>query len=253
MVGLGLVSAVTIYKTLFHALNLFSVAIVLAVIASFLLLKGPAPQEEPHRAEIQVVASEPPTTNMRPASLAVEPRPARVYETTRSFPQEIDRFASYIVEASEQFGVPQEIIAAVILQESGGDPLASASSTSARGLMQTIHSTFNLAKTALAKQGIIVRTPFSPKDSIFAGTWYLADCFRTAREHFPYLGDGSDPKDWEKALQYYYVGPALGRNAAPMVKVRRGDATVYVDKARYARGILARSQLIAALNIPEAG
>lgn len=227
----------------------------LAVVFSLVLLKQPAVDDQGVRAASMAIDASPrPLVSVaRQPVQAAELRSPRLYEAQPRFPAELERFADYIRDASDLFGVPQEIIASVIMQESHGDPLASARTTSARGLMQTISSTFTMAKEALAQDSITIRTPFSPKDSILAGTWYLADCFRTSREHFPYLGDGSQLKDWEKALQYYYVGPALGRDAAPMVKVRRRGEEVYVNKAHYSRSVLARSQLIAGSAMQAAG
>lgn len=60
------------------------------------------------------------------------------------------------------------------MAESGADPYAKAKTTSAKGLMQTIASTFEMARNGLADQGIrISDDPFDPESSIIAGAWYL--------------------------------------------------------------------------------
>ncbi|MCF6179834.1 MAG: transglycosylase SLT domain-containing protein, partial [Geopsychrobacter sp.] len=58
-------------------------------------------------------------------------------------------YAELISEASARFDVPIPVIAAVIMVESGGNPRASANSSSAKGLMQTINATFAEARQAL--------------------------------------------------------------------------------------------------------
>ncbi len=54
-----------------------------------------------------------------------------------SYPEDIQRWCSIIEAAADQTGVPSSLIAAVMLQESGGEPL-SYSSSGAVGLMQVM-------------------------------------------------------------------------------------------------------------------
>ena len=63
--------------------------------------------------------------------------------------------------------------------ESSGNPKASAKASSAKGLMQTIKSTFAEARSGLKAIKIhIPNDPYSPKASIMAGSWYLDQMFR---------------------------------------------------------------------------
>ena len=151
-------------------------------------------------------------------------------------------FRRFIDEASRRFDVPPQIIGGVILQESGGKPWAKAKTTSAKGLMQTIDATFHLAQKALAEQGIRIRDPYDPRDSILAGTWYLSYCFRMARQDYPELHDRSRLDHWYRALEYYYAGPAWGRNPRPIVEVYTNGKRLVVRKRAYSEAVMAMAR-----------
>ena len=147
-------------------------------------------------------------------------------------------FERYIEEASILFSVPKEIIGAVILQESGGDPNAKAKDTSAKGLMQTIDSTFLLAKSSLKRKGIIIKDPLVPRDSILAGTWYLSQCFQMAKDDSITACPRHETKCWRKALEYYFAGPGWGRDPRPILYIQRQGKIVKIHKAKYSDGVL---------------
>ncbi len=147
-------------------------------------------------------------------------------------------YQRWIMEASRRFGVPLSIIGGVIIQESNGDPKARAKTTSAKGLMQTIDATFDLAKEALAHQGIEIEDPFNPRDSILAGTWYLAYCFELARQDYPELWNRREIEHWARALEYYYAGPGWGRNPRPIVHVYFNGKRLIIKKGAYSRSVL---------------
>ncbi|MBI2341238.1 MAG: transglycosylase SLT domain-containing protein, partial [Deltaproteobacteria bacterium] len=80
--------------------------------------------------------------------------------------EQANRLASYaptIQEASRKYNVPVELICAVILQESGGNPKA-VSPAGARGLMQLMPAT--------AKR-FGVTNSLDPRQNIDGGTKYL--------------------------------------------------------------------------------
>ena len=151
-------------------------------------------------------------------------------------------FRPYIREASRLFGVPEAIIGGVILQESGGNPLARARTTSAKGLMQTIDTTFRLAQRALARRGIAIRDPYEPRDSILAGTWYLSYCFDLARRDYPALWDRSRLDHWSRALEYYYAGPQWGRRPRPIVEVYTNGRRLVIRKGAYSQAVMAMAR-----------
>jgi hypothetical protein len=124
----------------------------------------------------------------------------------------ISDYGEIIARASKLFNIPQEIIIGVILTESGGDPFARAKITSAKGLMQTIDSTFNMAYRALKAQGIrILKDPSDPTASILAGAWYLDRMYNQAVMDLkadPY--ERQKIRSWGMALEYYFAAPDIG-------------------------------------------
>ncbi|HEX3011900.1 MAG TPA: lytic transglycosylase domain-containing protein [Syntrophomonadaceae bacterium] len=72
-------------------------------------------------------------------------------------------FSDIIKKASEKYGVDQNVIKAVIKQESSFDPNA-VSSCGAQGLMQLMPST---------AKSLGVNNPFNAEENVMAGTHYL--------------------------------------------------------------------------------
>lgn len=163
--------------------------------------------------------------------------------TTLSFDEAYEVISNYgevIVRASELFNIPQEIIIGVILTESGGDPFARANSTSAKGLMQTIDSTFEMAYKALKAQGIkIVNDPFVPTASILAGSWYLDRMYDQAVMDLkadPY--ERQKVKSWEAALEYYFAGPQNGIKPQNKISVFSKGILRTIDKQKYSGKVI---------------
>ncbi len=123
--------------------------------------------------------------------------------------QVVSSYGHIIETASRLFQVPQKIIISVILTESGGNPVARAKTSSAKGLMQTIDSTFNMAYKSLEARGIrIVRDPLNPRASIMAGTWYLDRMYDRAVMDLKADPDKRQTINaWKTALDYYHTGP----------------------------------------------
>jgi soluble lytic murein transglycosylase-like protein len=166
-----------------------------------------------------------------------------------------DRFAarlapyeSMIATASRQFDIPKNLLQAVIMAESGGDSKARAGTTSAKGLMQTIDSTFRMAREGLAQNGIIIPDdPFDPEASIMAGSWYLDRMYHQA------LADGKlarvDRKNinsWRYPLEYYYAGPGNGVKAVNKIQVYSNGETRIIDKRAYSGKIQSWAEILAA-------
>ena len=122
-------------------------------------------------------------------------------------------YAHIIRDASRRFQVPPEIIGAVIMAESGGNPRAQASGSTAKGLMQTISGTFRDARENLISQGIFIEdNPYDPRASITAGAWYLDRMYaRAAADQKRTDLNRRDIASWKHAVEYYYAGPGHGR------------------------------------------
>lgn len=158
----------------------------------------------------------------------------------------ISPYQGLIEECSQKFNVPEEIIGAVILVESGGDKKAAAKTSSARGLMQTIHSTFKEARYFLKDQGIKIEdNPFNPRSSIYAGTWYLNHVFDKVRKDNPgkWLSR-LDIKDWRLPAKYYYAGPADGSKREEIIIKYIDGKKLVVDKGTYCQKVMRYARLL---------
>ena len=71
-----------------------------------------------------------------------------------------------------------------------------------------------------------------------AGGWYLNYCFGMARHDYPDNSDRGNLERWARALEYYYAGPAWGRDPRPIVHVYRNGKRTQIHKARYSEGVL---------------
>lgn len=147
--------------------------------------------------------------------------------------------------ASHRFNIPREIIAAVIMVESGGHRTAAAPSSSAKGLMQTIDSTFKQARIGLKKLGITIENdPFTPHSSIMAGCWYLDKMFQqTVRDGWQ-VGQRHTLYAWKNATEYYYAGPGHGRKKSDVVIIYSAGKRVVIDKPLYSKKVLQWAEIM---------
>lgn len=129
--------------------------------------------------------------------------PPRAQSTDRLAP-----FATAIREAAERFGVDRDLIRAVILQESGGDPRA-VSPKGAQGLMQILEAT---------GRSLGLGRPFDPRENILAGTRYLSDLIER------------HGGDIALGLAAY--------NAGPGAVARHGGIPPFRETLRYVSGVL---------------
>ena len=101
----------------------------------------------------------------------------------RGVPQPLDRWAPFIAEAAQRFGIPQGWIRQVIRVESGGrsmlDGRPITSPAGAMGLMQLMPQTYAQMRWRYG----LGDDPFNARDNILAGTAYL-------RQMFDRFGDG---------------------------------------------------------------
>ena len=150
-----------------------------------------------------------------------------------------------IKECSERFNVPPEIIGAVIMVESGGNPKAASKKSSAKGLMQTIDSTFREARENLQKEGIYIKDDsFDPRSSIYAGTWYLNYVFEKAKEDNHGNLNRERIEDWYLPAKYYYAGPGNGKRKAEIIIKYVDGKKVVVDKATYCQKVMRYARFI---------
>jgi soluble lytic murein transglycosylase-like protein len=138
--------------------------------------------------------------------------------------------ARNIASAASQTGLPADLIAAVIMAESEGDPTA-VSPAGAQGLMQLEPPTASW---------LGVRDAFDPSQNVMAGASYLAALLRTymtdhaacaARTIPSDSGTGPCPAPLLEALAAY--------NAGPHVVARYGGVPPYPETQRYIAQVLA--------------
>jgi len=103
---------------------------------------------------------------------------------TPAHADQVDRWRSYIAEASARFGVPADWISQVMRAESAGrttlDGRPITSHAGAMGLMQLMPGTWAEMRRALG----LGADPHDPRDNILAGTLYL----RLMYDRFGYPG-----------------------------------------------------------------
>ncbi len=134
----------------------------------------------------------------------------------------IARFRALIEEAAGRYNLDPALIAAVMAQESGGDPRA-VSSAGARGLMQLMPQTWD---------SLGVAEPFDPAQSIDGGSRYL----KSMLERFD--------SDETLALAAYNAGPSAVK--------RYGKVPPYPETQNYVRGVKALKKSFAEL-FPQPG
>lgn len=124
----------------------------------------------------------------------------------RGSKQPIEHFDASIRQAAQEFDLPRDLIGAVILAESGGDPSA-VSPAGARGLMQLMPET---------GEEMGMSDPFDPEANIRAGSKYLKRMLD--------LWDG----DLKLALASYNAGPANVSRYGGIPPFR--ETRTYVDR-----------------------
>jgi hypothetical protein len=175
----------------------------------------------------------------RPTTVAHQPAPALPGETI--VPDDsLAQWRPYIREASQRYGVPEQWIREVMMQESAGqqyvDGQPITSPAGAMGLMQVMPSTYDILRQRYG----LGPDPYDPHDNIMAGTAYIREMydrygspgFLAAYNAGPgrleqYLaGEGSLPT--ETVNYVAAVAPRLG-NAAPATGPLAGYAVASVN------------------------
>ena len=181
---------------------------------------------------------------------ATHPKEANSF--AEKFNSRLEQYDIIIKKASNRFNIPQEVIKAVIMAESGGDTYAKANTSSAKGLMQTINSTFSMARKGLGKNGLkISDDPFDPESSIMAGSWYLnrmyEKCIRDnkIRDGKNILNNRKDISSWRYPLEYYYAGPLHGAKEKNKIYVFSNGEKRMIDKRAYSKKIQKWAEILA--------
>jgi soluble lytic murein transglycosylase-like protein len=148
-------------------------------------------------------------------------QPTAVKKNPADLAGRIDKWETFIGRASEIHGVDKNLIAAVITQESGGNPRA-VSAKGAKGLMQLMDTTAAEMEVA---------APFSPWANITGGTKYL----RLLLDKF----NGNE----RLALASYNAGPAAVE--------RYGTIPPYRETQEYVASVLDLRRQFAVLSAKE--
>ena len=166
---------------------------------------------------------------------------------TKKFNSRLAKYEGIIKKASITFDIPREVIQAVIMAESGGNNYAKAKTTSAKGLMQTIDSTFLMAKKGLEKKGIkISEDPFDPESSIMAGAWYLDQMYEKCGKDGKLVSNNRyDIASWRYPLEYYYAGPVHGAKEKNKIFVFSKGKKRMIDKRAYSKKIQEWAKILA--------
>lgn len=172
--------------------------------------------------------------------------PAVALKMAANMEQALSPYRCIIQDASARFDVPESVIGAVIMVESGANPYARAGTSTAKGLMQTIDSTFQAARAHLSAQGVeIENNPFDPHASIMAGSWYLSQMYKAAVADAP---DEVDSREiitaWRRPLEYYYAGPGNGKKREDIVIIYADGRQVVIDKPGYSNKVLQWANII---------
>lgn len=138
-----------------------------------------------------------------------------------------------ILEASEATGVPPELIAAVVWDESKGDPNAGTvngeNGMADSGLMQVNSETYAALKEQFPD--LLGGEPGSIQDNIMAGALYLA------QQHAQF-------GDWDLALRAYNSGPGSVDPSDASISTTGFGTANYVEKVNYFEELISRGQVL---------
>jgi len=154
-----------------------------------------------------------------PSSMFLEPRFAPQHMNSylsQPLEQRVDPWWDTINEASQKFDLDKNLIAAVLAQESAGNPYA-VSHAGAKGLMQLIDTT---------ARSVGVSNPFDPVQNIMGGSRYLSEMLQQFNH------------DEKKALAAYNAGPTAVKKHNGIPPYR--ETQDYVNRVLDYRGRFSR-------------
>ena len=153
--------------------------------------------------------------NRKEAHSPVPGEDFRSESKARHIDSPLKKFEKIIEKSAKRYGLDPDLVRAVILQESGGNPFA-VSSKGAKGLMQLMDST--------AREENVI-DPFNPAQNIYAGAKYL----RKQLDEF---------EDIQHALAAYNAGPTR-------VKQYNGIPP-FLETENYVKKVISRYQQLKA-------
>ena len=115
-----------------------------------------------------------PFTEQEEFSAHTDPHLGR--NVSRKLHKALRPYRSLISDASQRFNIPAEVIGAVIMVESSGNPRAKARPSSAKGLMQTIRSTFADARRAWHAFQALFQSQAQPQEPLRLGALVSGAC-----------------------------------------------------------------------------
>lgn len=129
-----------------------------------------------------------------------------------------DEYKAYVEKYSEEYGVPKELVYAVIKTESGFDSSA-VSSKGAIGLMQMMPATFEWLTNDILHDHLDKGMLYDPETNIKYGTYYLARLYNRFGDWdtalAAYNGGEGNVSEWLTNSKYSDDGKKLNVNKIP--------------------------------------
>jgi len=141
-------------------------------------------------------------------------------------PDTITRWAGPITGAARAHGVDPNLVAIVMLVESGGNPRA-VSPSGAVGLMQVMPATGADIATRRGIGGYRAEDLQQPELNIDFGTWYIAEMLKT-------FGRADDP-DWQQSVEL--AAAAYNGGPGALQRALRSGGTLAGESVRYRRWV----------------
>lgn len=135
-------------------------------------------------------------------------------------PQMVDRWSHLITKASEHHQIDPELLAIILLVESGGNP-AAVSPAGAVGLMQIMPTT---AADIAERRGIERYNLLDPETNVSFGAWYLSSLLES-------FGQNDRLLDWSASV--WMAAGAYNSGPGRLAEVRQGKSFLPTEGIDY--------------------